>query len=100
MSVEQRFSYDNSRRASLGNAGMLPAIRGIQPRILCEAGAPNITDCKLFAQQKPSGNMPDGASRMLPLPNQQRCAPFRLRMLMLLLCAFFPSIAFGQSESE
>jgi tetratricopeptide (TPR) repeat protein len=79
---------------------MLPAIRGILPRIHCETGAPNETDCKLFTLGKPSGNMPDGASRMLALPDQQRCAPFRLRMLMILLCAFFPLIALAQSESE
>jgi tetratricopeptide (TPR) repeat protein len=79
---------------------MLPAIRGILPRIHCETGAPNETDCKLFTLGKPSGDMPDGASRMLALPDQQRCAPFRLRMLMILLCAFFPLIALAQSESE
>ena len=78
---------------------MLPAIRGILPRIHCETGAPNETDCKLFTVGKPSGNMPDGASRMLALPDQQRCAPFR-RMVMILLCAFFPLIAFGQSDAE
>ena len=73
---------------------MLPAIRGILPRIRMEhstGGAP-----RLRIPRNASGNMPDGASRMLALPGQQRCAPFRLRMLMILLCAFFPLIAFAQ----
>src|SRR5260370_10034373 len=36
---------------------------------------------------------------MVALPDQQHCAPFT-RMLMILLCAFFPLIAFGQSDAE
>ena len=77
---------------------MLPAIRGILPRIRMEhstGGAP-----RLRIPRNASGNMPDGTSRMLALPGQQRCAPFRLRMLMILLCAFFPLIAFAQSDAE
>src|SRR5262249_18536601 len=49
---------------------------------------------------KPSGNMPEGATRMLALPDHQRCVLFRLRMVMILLCAFFPLIGFGQSNAE
>jgi error-prone DNA polymerase len=78
MNSEQRSTYDDSRRASLGSAGMLPAIRGILPRIHCETGAPNETDCKLFTVGKPSGNMPDGASRMLALPTDTPLKPMTL----------------------
>src|SRR5678816_2442461 len=98
MSSEQRSSYDGSRRACFGSAGMLPALRGILPRVQMErstGGAP-----RLRISRNAFGNMPDGASRVLALPDQQRCAPFRLRMLMILLCAFFPLIAFGQSDAE
>jgi len=100
MSLEQRFSYDDSQRACLGGAGMLPAIRGILARIHGETATPNDTDCKFVTPAKPSGNMPEGATRMLALPDQQRCVLFRLRMLMILLCAFFPLIGFGQSNAE
>jgi tetratricopeptide (TPR) repeat protein len=98
MSLERRFSYDDPQHESVGSAGMLPAFRGILPRIWMErstGGAP-----RLRILRNASGNMPDGASRMLALPDQQRCAPFRLRLLMILLCAFFSLTAFGQSESE
>ena len=77
---------------------MLPAIRGILPRTQMErstGGAP-----RLRISRNAPGNMQDGASKMLALPDQRRCAPFRLRMLMILLCAFFPLIAFGQSDAE
>ena len=77
---------------------MLPAIRGILPRVQMErstGGAPT-----LRISRNASGNMPDRASRMLALPDQRRCVLFQLRMLMILLCAFFPLIAFGQSDDE
>jgi tetratricopeptide (TPR) repeat protein len=77
---------------------MLPAFRGILPRIRMErstGGAP-----RLRILRNASGNMPDEASKMLALPDQQRFARFRLRMLMVLLCAFFSLTAFGQSEAE
>jgi tetratricopeptide (TPR) repeat protein len=77
---------------------MLPAFRGILPRIRMErstGGAP-----RLRILRNASGNMPDGASKMLALPDQQRFARFRLRMLMVLLCAFFSLTAFGQSDAE
>jgi len=91
-----------SRRtdALLGSAGILPAIRGILPRTHSETSPSNGRDCKFLSLAKPSGNMADGASRVLALPDQQRSAAFRLRMLMILLCAFFPLVAFGQSDPE
>jgi hypothetical protein len=100
MSPEQRFSHDDSQRACLGSADMLPAIRGILPRIHRDTGTPTETGSKFFTPEKPSSNMPDGTGRMHALPDQQRCAPFRLRMLMILLCAFFPLIAFGQTGTD
>jgi hypothetical protein len=99
MSPEKHFSYDDPRRAFLGSAGMLPATRGILPRSHREIGTPNETNCKFFTPPKPSGNMPDGASRMFALPYQQRWARFRFRTLIL-LWAFFPSIVFAQPDAE
>jgi len=79
---------------------MLPALRGILPRTPRETCGFSEIDWSFSTLEKPSGNMPDGASRMLALPDQQRCVLFRLRMLMILLCAFFPLIAFAQSDTE
>jgi len=79
---------------------MLPAVRGILPRTKRETDAPDETPCKSFAPGKPFGNMPNEASRMLALPRQQRCGPFRLRMVMVLLSAFCPLILFGQSDAR
>jgi tetratricopeptide (TPR) repeat protein len=84
----------------MGSAGMLPAIRGILPRTQRDGFAGTQVESFFSAGERASGNMPDGASRMLALPDQQRCVLFQLRMLMILLCAFFPLIAFGQSDSE
>ena len=100
MSRKQVFSCCNSQRAAVGTAGMLPAVRGILPRTKRETDAPDETPCKSFAPGKPFGNMPNEASRMLALPRQQRCGPFRLRMVMVLLSAFCPLILFGQSDAR
>ena len=91
-----------SRRtdALLGSAGILPAIRGILPRTQRDGFAGTQVESFFSAGERASGNMPDGASRMLALPGQQRCVLFQLRMLIILLCAFFPLIAFGQSDAE
>src|SRR5258707_368386 len=91
-----------SRRtdALLGSAGILPAIRGILPRTQRDGFAGTQVESFLSAGKRASGKMPDGASRMLALPDQQRTAAFRLRMLMILLCVFFPLVAFGQSDPE
>ncbi len=66
MSLERRFSYDDPQHESVGSAGMLPAFRGILPRIRMErstGGAP-----RLRILRNASGNMPDEASKMLALP--------------------------------
>ncbi|MFZ0917271.1 MAG: excinuclease ABC subunit A [Candidatus Udaeobacter sp.] len=57
-------------RDVLGSAGMLPAVRGILPRTTHRAYADDGCDVTLRAAEEPPGNMPDGASRMLALPNQ------------------------------
>jgi excinuclease ABC subunit A len=58
-------------RDVLGSAGMLPAIRGILPRTTRRAYADDGNESTLRAAEEPSGRMPDGASRMLALPNQR-----------------------------
>jgi excinuclease ABC subunit A len=55
-----------------GSAGMLPAVRGILPRTTQRAYADDINEVTLRAAEEPSGNMPDGASRMLALPRHTR----------------------------
>jgi len=54
-----------------GSAGMLPAVRGILPRATQRAYANDGNEFTLGAAEKPSDSMPDGASRMLALPNQR-----------------------------
>ena len=53
-----------------GSAGMLPAVGGILPRTTRRAYADDINEVTLRAAEEPPGNMPDGTSRMLALPNQ------------------------------
>lgn len=79
---------------------MLPAVRGILPRTHSESSESNEIDGRCLGVGKPSGNMPDGASRMLALPNQQRSGLFRLRMLVILLCTSFPVLAFAQPNAD
>jgi excinuclease ABC subunit A len=55
-----------------GSAGMLPAVRGILSRTTQRAYADDINEVTLRAAEEPSGNMPDGASRMLALPRHAR----------------------------
>ena len=56
-------------RRILGSAGMLPSVRGILPRTAESVYAVDGNEFALRAAEEPSGNMPDGASRMLALPN-------------------------------
>jgi excinuclease ABC subunit A len=58
-------------RRVLGSAGMLPAIRGILPRSALRAYTDSDSEFALRVAEEPSGNMPDGASKMLALPNQR-----------------------------
>jgi hypothetical protein len=51
----------------MGSAGMLPAVRGILPRTRRVFGSMNKI-MRLRVAKISSGNMPDGASRMLALP--------------------------------
>jgi len=52
-----------------GSAGMLPAVRGILPRTSQSVYTDNDNEFTLHAAEEPSGKMPDGASRMLALPD-------------------------------
>jgi hypothetical protein len=54
-------------QAGMGSAGMLPAVRGILPRTQRVFDSMN-KNVMAHAAEIPSGNMPDGASRMLALP--------------------------------
>ncbi|MGA7275445.1 MAG: hypothetical protein WBX14_11425 [Candidatus Udaeobacter sp.] len=56
-----------SLQSGMGSAGMLPAVRGILPRTLDLFHSPSKI-MTLRAAEIPSGNMPEGASRMLALP--------------------------------
>ncbi len=55
----------------LGSAGMLPAVRCILPRTTQRVYAGDDNEFALRVADEPSGNMPDGASKMLALPNQR-----------------------------
>ena len=50
---------------------MLPAVRGILPRTTQRVYAGDDNEFALRVADEPSGNMPDGASKMLALPNQR-----------------------------
>jgi len=56
----------------LGSAGMLPAVRGILPRTTQDIYKANSNKLTSHVAKEPSGNMPDGASRMLALPRAAR----------------------------
>jgi excinuclease ABC subunit A len=53
----------------LGSEGMLPAVRGILPRTTQRVYADDADEFTLRVAEEPPGKMPDGASRMLALPN-------------------------------
>jgi len=52
----------------LGSADMLPAVRGILPRTPRGSYETAKEECPIHNAKEPSGNMPDGASNMLALP--------------------------------
>src|SRR5207253_11498960 len=53
----------------LGSAGMLPAVRGILPRTRqSEDTTSKHNELTIRVAEEPSGNMPNGAIRMLALP--------------------------------
>jgi error-prone DNA polymerase len=62
----------------LGSAGMLPAVRGILPRTTQSEDRGNYKDFTIRVAEEPSGNMPDGASRMLALPTESPLSPMTL----------------------
>src|ERR1041385_5317821 len=62
----------------LGSAGMLPAVRGILPRTTQSEDRGNYKDFTIRVAEEPSGNMPDGASRMLGLPTESPLSPMTL----------------------
>jgi hypothetical protein len=86
--------------AFLGSAGMLPAVRGILPRTQNGAFVDDHRDSGCCTLGKPSGNMPNVASRMLALPIELRCAGFRRRIVITLLCACLPLTCFAQADAE
>jgi len=86
--------------AFLGNAGMLPAVCGILPRTQNGAFAGDHANSGCSTSGKPSGSMPDGASRMLALPNEPRRPGFRRRIVITLLCACLPVMCFAQADAD
>ena len=62
----------------LGSAGMLPAVRGILPRTRQSQDTSNHKELTVRVAEEPSGNMPDGTSRMLALPTESPLAPMTL----------------------
>jgi error-prone DNA polymerase len=62
----------------LGSAGMLPVVRGILPRTEQDEATSNRNELTIRVAEEPSGNMPDGASRMLALPTESPLIPMTL----------------------
>jgi error-prone DNA polymerase len=62
----------------LGSVGMLPAVRGILPRTRQNEDIANGNELTIRVAEEPSGNMPDGASRMLALPPDTPLMPMTL----------------------
>jgi len=62
----------------LGSADMLPAVRGILPRTRQSEDTSNDNELTIRVAEEPSGNMPDGASRMLALPTDTPLKPMTL----------------------
>jgi tetratricopeptide (TPR) repeat protein len=86
--------------AFLGSAGMLPAVCGILPRTQNGAFVGDHSNSGCSPSGKPSGSMPDGASKMLALPNEPRRPGFRRRIVITLLCACLPVMCFAQADAE
>jgi len=59
-------------RSVLGSAGASPAVRGAPPRTHPRRYLAADGEFALRAAEEPSGNMPDGASKMLAPPRQKR----------------------------
>jgi error-prone DNA polymerase len=70
--VEEETHDDLLDRVLKGSAGILPAVRGILPRTFQCVYTDNDNEFTLHAAEEPSGKMPDGASRMLALPDTKR----------------------------
>jgi error-prone DNA polymerase len=62
----------------LGSAGMLPAVSGILPRTKRNGDTSNYNELTIRVAEEPSGNVPDGASRMLALPTDTPLFPMTL----------------------
>src|SRR5882724_3252544 len=62
----------------LGSAGMLPAVRGILPRTRQSEDTSKHNELTIRVAEEPSGNMPNGASRMLALPTDTSLKPMTL----------------------
>jgi error-prone DNA polymerase len=79
--VEETTHDDLLNVHSKGSAGMLPAVRGILPRTSQCVDTDNDNEFALRVAGGPSGNMPDGASRMLALPRIGNKSPlYRMTM--------------------
>lgn len=98
--MNQRKSFNRRIPAFPGSAGTLPAIRGIHPRSQNNRVADNDIDSALCVKGQPSGNMPDGASKMLALPEPRQSARFRSRVVIVLCCTCFASSAFAQADAD
>jgi len=79
---------------------MLPAVCGILLRTQNGAFVGDHPNSGCSTSGKPSGSMPDGASRMLALPNEPRRPGIRRRIVITLLCACLPVMCFAQADTE
>jgi error-prone DNA polymerase len=68
--VEKTSHDDLLESATPGSAGMLPAVGGILPRTTRRVNTHGDTKRPVGSATGPSGNMPDGASKMLALPGR------------------------------
>ena len=98
--MNQKPSVNGPVFAFLGSAGMLPAVRGILPRTQNGVFVGDYANSGCSTLGRPSGSMPDGASRMLALPNGPRPPGFRRRIAITLLCACLPVMCFAQGDAE
>ena len=57
---------------------MLPSVRGILPRTRQSENTSNHNELTIRVAEEPSGNMPDGASRMVALPTDTPLFPMTL----------------------
>jgi hypothetical protein len=98
--MNHKKSVNGHVSAFLGSAGMLPAVCGILLRTQNGAFVGDHPNSGCSTSGKPSGSMPDGASRMLALPNEPRRPGIQRRIVITLLCACLPVMCFAQADGE